>query len=64
MKQERAKQLLKLVKWESNGCLNLDATKPDYPEETAEETKFIKDYAEANNCFNFYSALCQIAKGN
>ncbi len=61
---ERAKQLLKLIKWESSGCLNMDAIKPDYPQETPEETRFIKDYAEANNCFNFYSALCQIAKGN
>jgi hypothetical protein len=63
MTQERAKQLLKLVKWQSIGCLNLDATKPDFPKETPEETKFIKEYARANDCFNFYSALCQIAKG-
>ena len=64
MKPERAKQILKLVKWESNGCLNLDSTKPDFPKETPEETQFIKNYAKENDCFNFYSALCQIAKGN
>jgi len=64
MTTERAKELLKLVKWESIGCLNLDATKPDFPKETLEETQFIKNYAKENECFNFYSALCQIAKGN
>lgn len=64
MKPERAKQILKLVQWESNGCLNLDATKPDFLKETPEETQFIKNYAKENDCFNFYSALCQIAKRN
>jgi|14BtaG_2_1085337.scaffolds.fasta_scaffold12844_2 hypothetical protein len=64
MTQERAKQLLKLVKWESSGCLHMDSIKPDYPEETPEETRFIKDYAEKNNCFRLFDAYLKLSKGN
>ena len=64
MTQERANELLALIRWESGGCLFQDKKAPPYPEMTPEERAEVKakwDTMPGHTCF--HDAVLRIYKG-